>query len=247
MRTALCLLAVILLNCTPEKKKTDKEAQSDSGGSKVVKTKHENGKPRAEISYKDGKQHGFSRSFDRDGKLILELPYVEGKREGLSKKYFAGGKQLYQTTEYKKDKLHGLQTRYRENGKVMSEARYENDFPCLGLKEYLLDNSLKKQYPQIKITPIDRLADHGEYFLQISMSDKVRSVKYYSGKLSPAGCLVEDLYFILLNQNKKTGQLEYHLPPGGFKMEEVNIIAVVETLMGNTYVTQRTYNLAIDN
>jgi len=247
MRTALCLLAVILMNCAGEKKKTDKAGQSDSDGSKIVKTKHENGKPRAEISYKEGKQHGLSKSFDREGKLILELPYAEGKREGLSKKYFAGGKQLYQTTEYKNDKLDGIQTRYRENGKVMSEARYENDYPCLGLKEYLLDNSLKKQYPQIKITPIDRLADRGEYTLEISMSDKVRSVKYYSGKLSPAGCLEDNLFFLLLNETKKTGQLKYHLPPGGFKMEEVNIIAVVETLMGNTYVTQRTYNLAIDN
>ena len=247
MRTALCLLAVILSHCSPERKTRDKDVQSGSSGSNIVKTKHENGKPRAEISYKDGKQHGLSKSFDRDGKLILELPYAEGKREGLSKKYFAGGKQLYQTTEYKNDKLHGVQTRYRENGKVMSEARYENDFPCLGLKEYLLDNSLKKQYPQIKITPIDRLADRGEYTLEISMSDKVRAVKYYSGKLSPAGCLVDNLYFILFNQTAKTGQLKYHLPPGGFKMEEVNIIAVVETLMGNTYVTQKTYNLAIDN
>jgi hypothetical protein len=79
------------------------------------------------------------------------------------------------------------------------------------------------------------------------MSDKVRSVKYYSGKMSPAGCLVDNLFFLLLNETKKTGQLKFHLPPGGFKMEEVNIIAVVETLMGNTYVTQRTYNLAIDN
>lgn len=247
MRRALFLLAVIVLNCTPEKKQTVKKSQSDSAGSSIVKRKHENGKPKAEISYKDGKQHGVSKSFDREGKLILELPYVEGKREGLSKKYFAGGKQLYQTTEYKNDKLHGIQTRYRENGKVMSEARFENDFPCLGLKEYLLDNSLKKQYPQIKITPIDRLSDRGEYTLEISMSDKVRSVKYYSGKLSSAGCLVDELYFILFNQTTKTGQLKYHLPPGGFKMEEVNIIAVVETLMGNSYVTQRSYNLAIDN
>ena len=178
MRTALCLLAVILLSCTPEKKSTEKNAQSDSGGSKVVKTKHENGKPRAEISYKDGKQHGLSRSFDRDGNLILELPYVEGKREGLSKKYFAGGKQLYQTTEYKNDKLHGVQTKYRENGKVMSEARYENDFPCLGLKEYLFNS---------EETISTNKTTQGLQTILLSLSDKVRSVKYYSGKLSPAG------------------------------------------------------------
>ncbi|HEX6227170.1 MAG TPA: hypothetical protein VFZ52_22280, partial [Chryseolinea sp.] len=134
MRTVICLLAFIIFNCAPEKKKAERNDKPSPDGSKIVTTKHENGKTRAEIPYKDGKQHGISRSFDRNGDVILELPYVDGKREGLSKKYFAGGKKLYQTTEYKNDKLHGLQTKFRENGRVLSEARYENDFPCLGLK-----------------------------------------------------------------------------------------------------------------
>lgn len=246
MRIRFFLLAVIILSCAPDKKKVA-GGEKTSDGSKIVVTKHENGKTRAEIAYKDGKQHGLSRSYDREGKLILELPYANGKREGLSKKYFAGGKQLYQTTEYKNDKIHGIQTKYRENGNVMSEAKFENGLTCIGLKEYLLDNTLKKQYPKIVITPIDRLEQAGTYTLQLSMSDKVRSVKYYEGKLSPGGCLNENLYFILLNQNERTAELRYSLPPGGFKMQELNIIAVVETILGNSYVTQRTYNLAIDN
>jgi hypothetical protein len=245
-RTVSLLLAIIFLSCTQENN-TTKKKESKSEGTKVVVRKHDNGNIKAEVAYKDGKQNGLSKSYDRNGKLILELPYLNGKRDGLSKKYFEGGRQLYQTTEYKNDKMHGMQVKYRENGKVMSEARYENNFPCLGLKEYLLDNTMKKKYPKINITPIDQLEEQGTYTLEISMSEKVRSVKYYAGKLSKEGCLHEDLYFILLNQNKKTGQLKYNLPPGGFKMEEVNIIAVVETILGNTYITQRTYNLAIDN
>ena len=79
------------------------------------------------------------------------------------------------------------------------------------------------------------------------MSDKVRSVKYYKGKLTPGGCITDDLYNLLMNERKKTGQLTYHVAPGRFVMEEVNIIAVVETTLGNTYITQRSYNVAIDN
>ncbi|MBA4054130.1 MAG: hypothetical protein C0490_05410, partial [Marivirga sp.] len=74
-----------------------------------------------------------------------------------------------------------------------------------------------------------------------------RSVKYYTGKLSPSGCLTDNLYYILQDQSTKTGELKYNLSPGRFVMEEVNVIAAVETLQGNTYVTQKVFNLAIDN
>jgi hypothetical protein len=246
MRTlSICFLA-LLLSCE-QGKKTNKQTSTSSKASNIVVTKHDNGKTKAEIPYENGKQHGISKSYGRDGKLILELPYNNGKREGISKKYYAGGKQLYQTTEYKNDKLHGLQVKYRESGNIMSEARFENNLPCIGLKEYLLDNSLKKQYPKINITPIDRLDEKGLYSLEVSMSDKVRSVKYYKGKLTPGGCITDDLYNLLINEKNKTGQLTYHLAPGRFVMEEVNIIAVVETILGNTYITQRSYNVAIDN
>lgn len=247
MRIAILLLAVMISGCAPDKKKVKQKEQSSVHGSNIVVSKHDNGKIRAEVAYKDGKQNGLSRSYDRDGKLILELPYVDGKRDGVSKKYFAGGKLLYQQTGYKDDKMHGMQTKYRDNGKMMSEAKFENGFPCLGLKEYLLDNTLKKGYPKINIKPINRLNEEGLYTLDISMSDKVRSVKYYKGNLTAGGCLDDNLYFILLDQSKKTGRLDYHLPPGGFIMEEINIIAVVETTLGNSYVTQRKYNLALDN
>jgi len=250
MKVVIVFLALILLsNCSLEKKKKKetKDTKLSADGSKLVQNKYDNGKTRSEVTYKNGKQNGPAKSFDREGHLLLELFYIDNKRNGLSKKYYEGGQQIYQSTEYKDDKMHGHQTKFRENGNLMSEARFENNFPCTGLKEYLLDNTLKKKYPQINIKPVDRLESSGVYTLEISMSDKIKSVKYYSGKLNRTGCMHDDLYFILQDQTKKTGQLTYNLPPGGFMMEELNIIAVVETLLGNSYITQRSYNLAIDN
>lgn len=239
------LCTIVLISCQPEKT-TKQSEKTNSDSTKVVQVKYDNGRIKAEITYKNGKQHGMSKSFDRNGYLTLELPYNNNKREGVAKKYYAGGKQLYQITEYKDDNINGMQTKYREDGKVMSVARYENNSPCLGLKEYLVDGSPKKKYPQIVITPIDQLKSQGMFKLQVSMSDKVRSVKYYSGKLNKNGCLDDNSYFILL-KSKSMGELKFNLPPGGFRMEEVNIIAVVETTLGNSYVTQKVYNLAIDN
>lgn len=245
MKKVIVLLAVLCSGCYFDMKKPEKKVANK--GEKVQVSKYSNGKKKTEVPYKDGKRHGLTKSYDQAGNISLELPYVNDKREGQSKKYYEGGKQVFQTTEYKDDKMHGMQIKYRTNGKVMSEARFENGFPCTGLKQYLLDNTLKKKYPQIVVTPIDLLESTGTYVLEISMSEKVSSVKYYTGKLSATGCLNEDLYFVLLNEARKTGELRYNLPPGGFIMEELNIIAAVETLQGNTYITQRKYNLAIDN
>jgi hypothetical protein len=213
----------------------------------VVVSKHPNGKIKAEVPYKGKLKDGIGRTFDKDGNISLELPYVAGKREGQSKKYFEGGKQVYQTTEYKADILHGWQVKYRETGEIMSEARYENNFACTGLKEYYTDNTLKKEYPKLIITPIDRIQSQGDYTLLISMSEKVRKVKYYTGNLTVSGCLNEDLYSVLLDDKAKTGKLTYTIPPGSFLMEELNIIAAVETIHGNTYIVQRSHNLAIQN
>jgi antitoxin component YwqK of YwqJK toxin-antitoxin module len=44
------------------------------------------------------------------------------------KKYYEGGKQVFQTTEYKDDKMHGMQVKYRPSGAVMSEARLKMVF-----------------------------------------------------------------------------------------------------------------------
>lgn len=251
MKILFVFIAIIFLCCSTgkkddEKKKNIKKKRTATKDG-IVTSRYANGKPRAEITFKDGKRSGLSKSYDRNGDILLELPYIDDKRNGQSKKYYGGGKQLFQTTEYKDDRMHGLQIKYRHDGKVMSEARYENDFPCVGLKQYLTDNTLKKSYPKIVFTPIDQLETQGVYTLKVSMSEKIKAVKYYTGKLSPSGCLSDNLYYILQDQKSKTGELKYNLPPGGFMMEEVNVIAAVETLQGNTYVTQRVFNLAIDN
>ncbi|MCW5910366.1 MAG: hypothetical protein KIT62_04795 [Cyclobacteriaceae bacterium] len=244
--TSLGLLSACIL---PNDKKEAKQA----GGSKtrdsirVETAKHPNGKLKSEVPYAGKQKHGLAKTYDKEGNIMLELPYVWGKREGQSKRYYEGGKQVFQTTEYKDDLIHGMQVKYRENGDLMSESRFEKNFDCVGVKEYYTDKTLKKEYSKLIVTPVDRLQSQGVYTLMLSMSEKVRRVKYYTGKLTPSGCLHEDLYSVLLDEQNKTGKLTYNIPPGAFLMEELTIIAAVETIHGNTYVVQRTHNLAIQN
>lgn len=248
MKRAIPFL-ILLVSCGPgkEKAKSDDSTTVNANGERVARSVYDNGKVKSEIPYKDGKKNGIARTFDRDGSLILELPYVNGVRNGVSKKYYTGGTVLAQTTEYKDDKMNGVQKKYRGNGNLMSEITYENDFPCSDLKEYLENTSLKKKYPSIDVKVQNNVSTTGIYKLNISMSEKVRSVKFYKGKLSATGCLNDKLDYLLINEATKVAEVTYHLAPGSFVMEELNIIAVYETLMGNTAIAQRKYHVAADN
>lgn len=244
----LCGMPVFLLGCVFSfDKKETKNSAVKRDSIRVETAKYSNGKLKAEVPYAGKKKHGLAKTYDKNGELQLELPYVMGKRDGQSKRYYEGGKQVYQTTEYKDDKMHGKQVKYRENGDLMCEARFESDFACTGLKEYHTDKTLKTEYPKLIITPVDRLETHGEYALMLSLSEKVRRVKYYVGNLTPSGCLHENLEAIFQDEQKKTGKLTYNIPPGAFLMDELSIIAAVETIFGNTYIIRRTHNLAIEN
>lgn len=236
-------LIIVLAACElPKDKKTGNEKTKDG----VVRGYTESGKLRVEVAYKGGKRNGLARNYYENGKVSLEINYVNDKREGLASWFYKSGK-LYQTTEYKNNQKHGLQKKHEENGDRISEARFEQDKPCTGLKEFLSDGKIKKKYPRIRITPIDRLKEQGLYVLAITLTDRNNSVKYFRGKLTPTGCLSNRIVPIEFNRVLRRGEIKYFLPPGGFIMEEVNIIAVVKTALRNTYVLQRSYNIAIDN
>jgi hypothetical protein len=248
MRLSLLSVLAVVFACAPaptENKNGERETVN-ADGTKTARSYYKNKKVKSESTYKDGKRNGMSRSYNEQGQVMLELPYVDDKRHGQSKRYYETGI-LYQTTEYVEDRIHGTQVKYRPNGKPMSEARFEDELPCLGLKEYLEDGTIKKKYPKLVIKAVDRIDASGEYILNLTMSEKVKKVRYYTGKLSPGGCLTDRNYFILLTEDQKTGKIVYSLSPGQFIMEELNIVAVVETILGNEYVTQQTYHVAIDN
>jgi antitoxin component YwqK of YwqJK toxin-antitoxin module len=243
MKWTLVIFLAFLISCEEKKSKNSGLVKGKDG---VVKQFSKDGKLETEITLKDGKRHGIARNYYRNGKVSLEINYVDNGKDGQSKRFYESGK-IYQLTNYKKDKIDGFLKKYRESGQVISEARYENDEPCNGLREYLLNGNLKKKYPIIQITPINRLREEGFYILALKLTERNNSVHYYKGKLSPSGCLHQDLDHIYFNEAKKQGEIKYYLPPGGFLMEEINIIAKVKTSLGNEYITQRSYNLAIDN
>ncbi len=245
MRIILFFICSLLLFSACETKKKDlksKKKADTTDGLKKYYTKE--GKLKVELTILNGKRNGIAKNYYSNGKVSLEMNYKQGKRDGLSKRYYEDGT-LYQETNYKDDLIDGERKKYKENGTLMSVARFEKDKPCLGLKEILLDGTLKDNFPKIIVTPIDRLKQEGVYQINLSLSESARSVKYYIGQLSPSGCLTNSL--ISIETNNKVGTIKYTLRPGGFMMQELNFVAEIETRMGNTYLAQKKFFVSIEN
>lgn len=242
MRSITILVAILVISCnTPQNNSSDK-GQKDG----LVKTYSKEGKLVSEINFKDGKRNGIGKSYYKNGNVQLEIPYKDGKREGVVRRFYENGK-LYQETEFLQDQQSGWQITYKEDGKKKAEARYEAGEPCTGLKEYLLNGTLKKEYPSIVTRIVDRVRERGEYIVYLSLSNGSRKVKFYRGELSKNGCLTNLLIPLPFNSRTKQGELRYTLPVGSFIMEEVNIVAEATTLTGNSYLIQRKINIALDN
>ena len=242
MRFYVAVCLTLLLGCAPKKKDTRPPLDTSDN---LKRTYFKNGKVNTEISYKNGEKDGVARTYYINGNVNQEIYYKKGRRDGLAKRFYENGK-LYQETQYVDDEMEGFRKKYDEDGKLLSEENYRNDFPCKGLKEYNSDGSLRS-YPKLNIQPVDRIRQEGKFYLNLSMSDKTKRVKYYQGKLTSDGCVSSVLEPVLLIENKGIGQITYYMPPGSFKMEEVHVVAVVQTVFGSSYVTEASYNLSIDN
>lgn len=236
------ILATSVTACDSMEKGTGNKSGKKDG---VVKQHRGDGSLKNEISYKNGKRNGIAKTYYKNGVLRQQVNYVNNVKHGEVTTYYETGKK-YQVTPYENGKINGIRKKYRMDGRLLAEVPYVKDEPCAGLKEYLLNGEPKTQYPDIIITEIDNLLKANEFILRLSISDNSKKVVYYLGELDKNGCIKDDAMKVMA-QKPGVLDLKYSLGPGMFMMETINIIAVVETRLGNPYVTQKKYNLAIEN
>jgi len=249
--SASVIIVLLLVSVSCEQKKaskpvTENKKKKEAIVNGVQKSTYSDGKVRTEIPYKDSKKHGQAKEYYQSGKVFQAIDYANGHKHGYARRYHeAGG--LYQETPYDSGEIHGVQMKYRQDGKVASEMRYNHGNPCVGLKEYTTSGKLKEKYPSIVIKAEDNILKESTYSLIISMSDKVKSVEYFDGRLTDGKCLGDLAKPICCAD--RYGVLEMHFPvyPGQFLMKELNIIAKVRTTQDNYYLVQRKYNLAVEN
>jgi antitoxin component YwqK of YwqJK toxin-antitoxin module len=224
-------------------KKTEKEKKQPKRDGLVI-NKRKDGSILSEINLKGGKLHGPAKDYYADGTLHAEFIYVAGVLENELKWYHKNGK-LYKVTPYLHGKIHGTEKIYNTEGKLIAEQPYKNGFPGVGLKEYSGEGKAVPSKATIVIEEIDNIALKGEYILKISLSDKAKNVKFYTGELTEGKYMNDNLAGILTKNG--VGEMRYAVPLGFYAMEKLNIIAVKTTRQSNKYISQTKYNLAIEN
>ena len=234
-------ITLVVFGCDASTSSSEKEKVTEG----IVKQFRKDGSLKAEISVKEGKRHGLSKTYYKNKKPHQEINYENNRKHGIAKTYHENGK-LYQETIYDNGLIHGIRKKYRDNGKLWAEIPFHQGKVTVGLKEYLLDGSLKKKYPHVMIKEKNEILAKNRVTLVATLSDKSKKVEFYTGTL-------EDNKFFGLNagkiykQNKGKAEIVFDVRPGMFIMKEVNVIAKVKTTMGNTYITQKKYNLAVEN
>jgi len=114
-------------------------------------TLENNGLPvRYELHYKDGKQHGISKGWNKDGTLKHRFTWKDGKSIGLYSRWYLNGQKSMEGN-YKDGKEDGLWTYWSPDGKESTELIWKFGRP--------LDGVIKKWYYFTE--PLDTFFDNG--------------------------------------------------------------------------------------
>ena len=249
-------------------KQADTRKNNKNGNVGTVREFFSNGYLKAEITVKDNRRHGITKNYSSKGKLLSKVNYVNGKKDGKTTNYYTNGN-IHSTIIYKNgvregdavwyyknskpysinpfinNKLSGVQKKYYESGKIQAEIPYKDGQPGTGLKEYTPEGRLLTNYPKILIQEVNQIATSDRFILKIYLSKRTGNVQFYIDDLDAGKYLKKHMYEIPAENG--VAKKVYEVPRGYVKFQKINIIASVKTGLGNTYITQRSYNLAIQH
>jgi antitoxin component YwqK of YwqJK toxin-antitoxin module len=238
--TSSIVLVIVFFGCSNMEQDATKKKRDG-----LVKQYGKGGVLKNEIMYANSKKNGPAKTYYSDGTLRQEITYVNDTKHGIAITYYENGKK-YQETMYDSGVIVDVRRKYRENGNLFAEIPYVNGETAKGLKEYLVDGTLKKNYPKIVIKELNQILKKSEFKLLINMSNNAKSVTFYRGQLTDGQVIGRDAGKIF-RQSKGRAEITFPVPPGAFLMQKINIIAVVKTRLGNPYIVEKSYNLAIEN
>jgi antitoxin component YwqK of YwqJK toxin-antitoxin module len=198
-----------------------------------------------QIHYENNRKSGPACNYYPDGKTVkIEINYLNGYKHGETKWYYPDGK-VYRITPYVNGKITGTRRTYYDDGTLQAEIPYLDDQPGMGLVEYRPDGTPKKQEIKIVFRERDRISMDNTFTLYINLSDGSRNVNFYRGKLT-GGKYWNDQLSPVATENG-TGEMEFYVSKGTFKMETLNIVAREKTSLGNFLIVQREYHLAVEH
>lgn len=180
------------------------------------------------VNYNQGIKHGTSYLYHDDGEtVLLAMPYINGKREGISEKFYENGN-LYASTSYKNDKLHGPRKLFYSNNEPKAIINYGYGHVGIGTIEYLIGGEEKEA--------ITIVTEREGSRIWLDTSSPCKNPRFYIGSL------IEDTFLDPVSKNIKSLMREnnrYYVDTEVFTpsyLKYQDIVCSCESSQGNPIV-----------
>ncbi len=215
------------------------EEELKSGVEGVQKTYRKDKSLLTAIEHKDGKRHGISRSYFKDGKTIqYEICYDSGIRSGVTNAYYSNG-QLFFTVNYIEGKREGISKKYYKTGELMAQIPYKGNKAQPGLIEYQKSGVKKTIYPDIVIEEIDKSASESLFIVRVRLSKPTKNVKYFRINDSSS----DEIEETRLIDQKGVVDFKYFVRGLSSIHETIKIKAEYNTFLGNPFVIYKEHTV----
>lgn len=185
-----------------------------------------------EVSLVNGVRNGPMKSFYSGGQIRQSFLYKDGLREDTARWFYVEG-QVFRTTPYRRDTIHGIQQQYFKSGRIKARLGYEKGFRNFFFEEFSSRGSLIKEYPRLVIDVRDDYSTNGTYKIMLSLSDSTQKVKYFRGDFS--GGVFDTLKAEPVNTIDGYGYLTLRKASGSTNAD-LEILAEILTGYGNNYL-----------
>jgi hypothetical protein len=216
----------------------DAAAVADTGFTGIMKSMS-GGHVAMETTFKNGVKEGLTKTFYPSGKVRGTLWYENGLREDSAKWYFEDGP-LFRTTPYKRDTIDGVQMQYFRTGKLKARIGYRKGFRTFEFEEYDMKGRKVPAYPEMVISTKDDYNSNGTYTISVTLSDKSKKVKYFTGDFETG--VIDTTRCVKINTTDGKGILvlkKSSAPQTG----SVDILAAIMTFYGNNYLVHKKIEL----
>jgi hypothetical protein len=192
-----------------------------------------------EVTFKNGVQHGLTKTYYPGGQLYQTFWYENGLREDSCRHYYEQG-QLFRTTPYRHDTIDGIQVQYYRTGKLRAKLGFSRGLRTSFFEEYTPDGKLYKDYPDITVSIRDDYRSKGLYSIGLELSDKSTKVNFYRGEFT------DDRFDTAHSKiiNPVNGKWRLDLKKTGTPGQNyVGVIAGILTPLGNRYLKYKKIDL----
>jgi hypothetical protein len=193
----------------------------------------------SEISYKNGRKNGLTKTFYPSGRVRTTRWYVNDMLQDSSIWYYEEG-QIFRVTPYYNDTIDGVQKQYYRTGQLKARLGYSRGLRTTYFEEFTKEGKLVKDYPQVVVETKDTYKTNGRFTIMLSLSDKRTNVKFFRGDFIKGRYDTAKVQKIPMLNNTGTLVLK---KSGSPRTQYVGVIAEIMTNFGNRFIVAKKVDL----